>query len=219
MVGCHHVRANFAPCQQQSCASRPVCQHGCAASIGPECCGGQLLPTPNPIHIHATCCNCKSQSNHCQPRVLNHSGPFYIDQGSYHTARCGACGQRRGHSFCQRQYHSRGYYYHYYTPWRYGDAPEPRDVLLYGRRPEDYHPPPPRFFRDEHGIRWIPVLPDGAANAWVFDEVRGRGRDGVQYRTDGGAVGGAVGHGGERTRTWYSWLFQSSARRISRRNA
>ncbi|KAI8627554.1 hypothetical protein F5Y19DRAFT_486801 [Xylariaceae sp. FL1651] len=75
--------------------------------------------------------------------------------------------------------------------------PEPRDTLLYGRRPEDYHPAPPRFFRDEreHAVRWVPTLPDGAAaNLWAFGRGCNRERDGVRYKTSGGAVG----TGGER---------------------
>ncbi|CAJ2508773.1 Uu.00g137990.m01.CDS01 [Anthostomella pinea] len=70
-------------------------------------------------------------------------------------------------------------------------APDPRDTLLYGRRPDDYLPAPPRFFRDDAGIRWIPTLPDGAAN---FNFRGHDGGGGMKWRSGGGAVG----TGGER---------------------
>jgi hypothetical protein len=84
------------------------------------------------------------------------------------------------------------YTYPIHHPYR--QRHDARDTFLYGRRTEDYHPTPPQYFQDYRGVRWVPTLPDGAANAWVFDRDGNPERDRVRYRT----AGGAIGTGGER---------------------
>ncbi|KAI1333472.1 hypothetical protein F5Y15DRAFT_353086 [Xylariaceae sp. FL0016] len=61
---------------------------------------------------------------------------------------------------------------------------DPHSTLVYGRRPEDHHASPPRYFRDRVEVRWWPELPDGAVNHHSFKCTKATGK-----RVGAGAVG------------------------------
>ena len=62
---------------------------------------------------------------------------------------------------------------------------DPRDTLLYGRRPDDYYPTPPSYWCDVHGVPWAPFLPDGCGRS-------AGGGGGVGCGGGGNGAGGAV---------------------------
>ncbi|KAH9883353.1 hypothetical protein F4778DRAFT_788670 [Xylariomycetidae sp. FL2044] len=126
----------------------------------------------------------KPKQGEDQPHIINYHGPvYYLVKPARDTSHstCPTCGQHLSKSVQQPEYH-----YHFHG-WAVDARVDPRDALLYDRRPEDYFPSLPRYWTENYtGIRWIPALPEGSADCRFYNSRGGRG-----------AVG-ALGRNGER---------------------